>query len=125
MSENELSKIILDLCFKIHKTLGPGLLESVYEAALCYELSKLKIPHERQKDIQVPYEDIFLEVGFRADVIVENKVIVEIKSIENVMPVHHKILITYLKATNKKLGLMINFNVNLLKDGIFPKVNNL
>ena len=125
MTENELSKIILDICFKIHKTLGPGLLESVYEAALCYELSKLGLAFERQKDIQVFYEGILLEVGFRADVIVEDKVIVELKSIEKVQPVHHKIVITYLKITGKKLGLLINFNENLLKDGIFRKVNNL
>jgi GxxExxY protein len=125
MTENELSKVILDICFKIHKTLGPGLLESVYESALCYELSKLGIPYERQKDIEVLYENISFDVGFRADVIVEDKVIVELKSIENILPVHHKILITYLKVTGKKLGLLINFNENLLKDGIFRKVNNL
>ena len=125
MTENELATIIVDLCIKIHKTLGPGLLESVYESALCYELSKLKIPHERQKDIPVPYEDIILDVGFRADIIVEDKLIIEIKSIENLLPVHHKILITYLRLSDKRLGLLINFNVNLLKDGICRKVNKL
>jgi GxxExxY protein len=125
MTENELAKIVIDICFKIHKTLGPGLLESVYESALCYELEKLGIPYERQKDMPVPYEDIVLDVGFRADVIVENKLIVELKSIESVLPVHHKIVLTYLKITGKKLGLLINFNENLLKDGIFRKVNNL
>ena len=125
MTENEIATIVVDLCIKIHKTLGPGLLETVYESALCYELSKLKIPYERQKDLPVPYGDIDLEVGFRADVIVEDKVIVELKSIENVLAVHHKIVITYLKISGKKLGLLINFNVNLLKDGIYRKVNNL
>ena len=125
MTENELATIIVDLCIKIHKTLGPGLLETVYESALCYELSKLNIPYERQKDLPVPYGDVVLEVGFRADVIVDDKVIVELKSIENVLAVHHKIVITYLKISGKKLGLLINFNVNLLKDGIFRKVNNL
>jgi len=125
MTENELATIIVDLCIKIHKTLGPGLLESVYESALCYELSKLNIPFERQKEISVIYENVVLDVGFRADVIVEDKVIVEIKSIENLLNVHHKTLITYLKLSDKRLGLLINFNVNLLKDGISRKVNKL
>lgn len=125
MTENEIATIVVDLCIKIHKTLGPGLLETVYESALCYELSKLNIPFERQKDLPVTYGDVVLEIGFRADVIVEDKVIVELKSIENVLAVHHKIVITYLKITGKKLGLLINFNVNLLKDGIFRKVNKL
>ena len=125
MTENELAKIVIDLCFKIHKTLGPGLLESVYESALCYELDLLGIPYERQKDMPVPYRDTILDVGFRTDVIVESKLIVEIKSIENLLPVHHKIVITYLRIAEKKLGLLINFNVNLLKDGIFRKVNGL
>src|SRR3989304_506291 len=115
MTENELAKIVIDLCFKIHKTLGPGLLESVYESALCYELDLLGIPYERQKDMPVPYRDTILDVGFRTDVIVESKLIVEIKSIENLLPVHHKIVITYLRIAEKKLGLLINFNVNLLK----------
>ncbi|HJY63399.1 MAG TPA: GxxExxY protein [Ignavibacteria bacterium] len=125
MTENELAKIVIDLCFKIHKTLGPGLLESVYESALFYELDLLGIPYERQKDMPVPYRDTILDVGFRTDVIVESKLIVEIKSIENLLPVHHKIVITYLRIAEKKLGLLINFNVNLLKDGIFRKVNGL
>jgi len=125
MSENELAKIVIDICFKIHKTLGPGLLESVYEAALCYELDKSGTPNERQKDMKVPYEDTILDVGFHTDVIVENKLIIEIKSIENLLPVHHKLVITYLRIAGKKLGLLINFNVNLLKDGIFRKVNGL
>ncbi len=125
MTENELATIVVDLCIKIHKTLGPGLLETVYESALCYELSKLNIPYERQKDMPVRYEDIVLDVGFRADVIVDEKLIVELKSIESLAAVHHKIVITYLKITGMKLGLLINFNVNLLKDGIHRKVNKL
>lgn len=125
MTENELATIVVDLCIKIHKTLGPGLLESVYESALCYELSKLNIPFERQKAISVLYEDTVLDVGFRADVIVEDKLIIELKSIDSFTNVHHKILITYLKLSGKKLGLLINFNVNLLKDGICRKVNKL
>ncbi len=125
MTENELATIVVDLCIKLHKTLGPGLLESVYESALCYELSKLKIPFERQKAISVLYEDVILDVGFRADVIVDDKLIIELKSIESLLNVHHKTLITYLKLSGKKLGLLINFNVNLLKDGISRKVNKL
>jgi GxxExxY protein len=125
MTENELATIVIDLCFKIHKILGPGLLESVYESALCYEFTKANIPFDRQIDIPVPYEDIILDKGFRADVIIENKLIVEIKSIESLTQVHHKTVLTYLKITKMKLGLLINFNVNLLKDGIHRKVNNL
>ncbi|MBZ0203045.1 MAG: GxxExxY protein [Ignavibacteria bacterium] len=125
MTENELATIVVDLCIKIHKTLGPGLLETVYESALCYELSKLNIPYERQKDMPVHYEDTVLDVGFRADVIVEEKLLVELKSIENLAAVHHKIVITYIKITGMKLGLLINFNMNLLKDGIHRKVNKL
>ncbi len=125
MTENEIATIIVDLCIKIHKTLGPGLLESVYESALCYELSRSNITFERQKEISVIYENVVLDVGFRADVIVEDKVIVELKSIENLLNVHHKTLITYLKLSDKRLGLLINFNVNLLKDGISRKVNKL
>lgn len=125
MSENELAKTVIDLCFKIHKTLGPGLLECVYESALCYELGKLGIPYERQKNLPVPYEDTILDVGFRADVIIENKLLVKLKSIENLLVVHHKIVLTYLRITGIKLGLLINFNVNLLKDGIHRKVNGL
>ncbi len=125
MTENELAAIVVDLCVKIHKTLGPGLLETVYESALCYELSKLNIHFEKQKDIVVTYEDVTFEVGFRADVIVENKLLVELKSIENLLAVHHKIVLTYLKLAKIKLGLLINFNVNLMKDGIFRKVNGL
>ena len=98
MTENEIATIIVDLCIKIHKTLGPGLLESVYESALCYELSRSNITFERQKEISVIYENVVLDVGFRADVIVEDKVIVELKSIENLLNVQHKNLITYLKV---------------------------
>ncbi len=125
LTENDLSKTVLDQCFKIHKTLGPGLLESVYEEILCFELIKLGYNIKRQPSIAVVYESIKLDMGFRADIIVEDKLIIELKSIEAIAPVHSKILLTYLRLTNIKLGLLINFNVELLKDGIKRIVNNL
>lgn len=125
MTENEISSILVDLFLKIHKTLGPGLFESVYEAALCYELEKAGLNFTRQEGISVYYEGVKMDLGFRADIIVENKVIVEIKSIEAIAPVHHKQLLTYLKLTDLKLGLLVNFNESLIKDGITRIVNKL
>lgn len=125
MSENELSKIIVDCCFKIHIKLEPGLFESVYEEVLFYELTKSKLELVRQPNIPVIYDNLKMDIGFRADIIVENKVIVELKSVENVLPVHHKQLLTYLKLTNLKLGLLINFNSELIKNGITRIVNKL
>ncbi len=125
MTENELSKILIGIFIHVHSELGPGLLESVYEEVICYELRKKEIPFERQKPISLVYDDIKMEIGFRADLVVENKVIIEIKSVEILAPVHHKQLLTYLKLTDKKLGLLVNFNVNLVKDGVVRIVNNL
>lgn len=125
MTENEISKIVVDCCYKIHKTIGPGLFESVYEEVLCYELSKHGLNFERQKPFKIIYENIKLDVGFVADIVVENKLIIEIKSVETIKAVHHKQLLTYLKLTDTKLGLLINFNSNLIKDGITRIVNNL
>ncbi len=125
MTENELSKIIVNLVFQIHNKLGPGLLESVYEEIMFLELRKLELKVERQKPIPVIWNNTKLEIGFRADLIVENKVIVELKSVEELAPVHYKQLLTYLKLTNLKLGLLINFNENLIKDGIRRVVNDL
>ncbi len=125
MTENEISGYLLNLFIKIHSQLGPGLLESVYEEVICYELEKDKVPFKRQQGISVIYEDVKLDLGFRADIIVYNKVIVEIKSIEQIAPVHHKVLITYLKLTDIKLGLLVNFNVDLLKKGYHRIVNKL
>ncbi|MEK6744947.1 MAG: GxxExxY protein [Nitrospirota bacterium] len=125
MTENEIAKIVVDLCIKIHRSLGPGLLESVYEAALVYELKKLGIKASNQVDVPLVYDEINMDVGFRADVIVDDKVIVEIKSIENVIPVHKKQLLTYLKLSGRKLGLLANFNVELMKDGITRIANGL
>ncbi len=125
MNENEISKIIVDCCYKIHNRLGPGLLESVYEEILFYEICKSGLNCERQKAIKVIYDNISMDIGFRDDLIVENKVILELKSVENIAPVHFKQLLTYLKITDIKLGLLINFNVALIKDGIKRIVNNL
>jgi GxxExxY protein len=125
MTENEIATIIVDAAYKIHKRLGPGLLESVYEATLAYELAKRGLQLRRQQSMPVVYEAVRMDVGFRADLIVEGKVIVEIKSIDAIAPVHRKQLLTYLRLTNKRLGLLINFNVDLIRDGITRVVNNL
>jgi GxxExxY protein len=125
MSENEIAREIVDAAYKVHTTLGPGLLESVYQAVLEYELRKRGLHVEREIPIPVVYENVHLEVGFRADLIVENKVIIELKSVEVVHPVHKKQLLTYLCLANKRLGLLINFGAFLIKDGISRVVNNL
>jgi GxxExxY protein len=125
MTENELSRIIVDAAFKIHTTLGPGLLESVYEAVLAHELRQRGLDVVVQQPIPVFYEGVQLEVGFRADLIVNGKVVIEVKSVEAIAPVFPKQLRTYLRLMDKKLGLLINFNVNLIKDGITRVVNNL
>lgn len=125
MTENEISETIIGICIKIHKVFGPGLLESVYEEAICLELTRREIPFRRQQGIRVDYEGVMMNIGFRADIIIDKKVILEIKSIETIIPLHKKILLTYLRLTGIKLGLITNFNVNLLKEGIFRLVNNL
>jgi len=118
MNENELAKIVLDLSFKVHKILGPGLLESVYEDCLFYEIVNAGLFAEKQKAIPVVYEDLKLEAGFRADIVVENKLIVELKSVEAIADIHIARTLTYLKFSGCKLGLLINFNNVLLKNGI-------
>ncbi len=125
MTENELSKQIVNAAYTIHTTLGPGLLESVYEATLTHELEKRGIKVLRQQALPVVYETIRMEIGFRADLIVGDRVIVEIKSIEGISPVHRKQLLTYLRLANKRLGLLINFNVEFIRDGITRVVNGL
>jgi GxxExxY protein len=125
LTENEISKIAVDTCFKIHQQYGPGLFESVYEEIFCYELSKTAIPFTRQAGVPLVHEQIKMDIGFRADIIIDKKVILELKSIEALAPVHFKQLLTYLKLTDIKLGLLINFNVNLIKDGIHRIVNKL
>ncbi|MFA4921552.1 MAG: GxxExxY protein [Candidatus Neomarinimicrobiota bacterium] len=125
MDENDISRIIVDCAYHIHRELGPGLLESVYEKVLLYELEKKDLKIDNQVVIPVRYHEIVLELGFRADLIIENKIIIELKSVEEILPVHKKQLLTYLKLTGLKLGLLINFNSNLIKDGITRIVNNL
>ncbi|HEX5150205.1 MAG TPA: GxxExxY protein [Parafilimonas sp.] len=122
MTENELAAIAVDICYKIHTTLGPGLLESVYEAAFAYELDKRNIFYTRQQGVVAKYEENVLDVGFRADIIMENRLLIEIKSIEALDKIHHKIVLTYLKLTGIKLALLINFNVELIKNGIHRKI---
>lgn len=125
MTENDISYKIKGGIFKVYNSLGPGLLESVYEAALHYELIKEGLKIEKQVPVPVIYDEVKLDIGFRLDLIVENKVIIEIKSVEALSPVHHKQLLTYLKLTDKKLGILVNFNTeNILKSTV-RIVNNL
>ena len=125
MTENELSGIIVNTSFKIHSELGPGLLESVYEEILAYELTKKGLTIEVQKPIIVNWDNRKMSVGFKADIIVENKVIIELKSVKEIDDRNKKQLLTYLKITGLKLGLLINFNEALLKDGIIRIANGL
>ena len=125
MHENQIAQQIVDTAYHIHVKLGPGLLESVYEAILERELKKRGLFVERQKQIPIQYEDMVFEEGFRADLLVANLVIVELKSVETVIPVHKKQLLTYLRLADKRLGLLINFGSALFKDGIFRVVNEL
>lgn len=125
MSENEISKIVVDACYRIHSQLGPGLFESVYEKILVIELEKAGLKVFSQVTIPVIWDNIQIDQGFRADLIVNYKVIIEIKSVETISPVHHKQLLTYLRLTDMKLGLLVNFNEKLIKEGITRIVNNL
>jgi GxxExxY protein len=125
VSENAVAQQIVDAAYRVHTTLGPGLLESVYEAALAYELEKRGLRIARQQVIPVVYEAVRIHTGFHADLVVEDVVIVEIKALECIAPVHMKQLLTYLKLADKRLGLLINFNVALIKDGITRIVNGL
>lgn len=125
MSENQVATVVVDAAFKVHTTFGPGLLESVYEAALELELKSRGLRVDKQRGIPVFYNEVNLDVGFRCDLIVEGIVVVEIKSLEHVPPVAYKILRTYLRLTGLHLGLLINFNEVLIKDGIKRVVDNL
>ena len=125
MTENEVATQIVDAAYRMHTSLGPGLLESVYEVVLAYELEKRGLGVVRQQAVPIVYEGTRIEVGFRADLIVEDKVIVEIKSVETVAPVHKKQLLTHLRLADKRLGLLINFNVVLIKDGIKRIANGM
>ena len=125
MNENDLSYLIRGAAFKVHSVLGPGLLESVYEVALSHELKTIGLKIKNQVGIHFIYAEIRFDIGFRLDIIVNDKVIIEIKSVEALQDVHHKQLLTYLKLTNKKLGLLINFNIVSWKYGIVRIANNL
>ena len=125
MSENEIATHVVDAAFKVHTTLGPGLLESVYEAVMAEELSRRGLQVSRQQGIPLDYGNVHLDIGFRADLIVEGNVIVEIKAVEALAAVHRKQLPTYLKLADKRLGLLINFDVELIKDGIMRVANRL
>ncbi len=125
LSENEISKIFVDVAFRIHKQYGADLFESVYEEIFCYELTVLNLPFAKQKGIKVVHEGVDMGIGFIPDIIVLDKLIIELKSVEKLAEVHSKQLLTYLRLTNIKLGLLINFNVPLIKDGIHRIVNNL
>ncbi len=124
MEVNKITGEIIDTSIKIHSRLGPGLFESVYEEVLHYELTKRGLLSERQIPLPVYYDDLKMEVGFRADMMINKTVIIELKSIETVLPVHKKKLLTYLRLTNLHIGLLINFNEELLKNGITRLFNN-
>ena len=123
MQENDVTEIIIGSAIKVHKALGPGLLESAYEECLHYELLKTQLKIERQKPLPLIYEEVMLECGYRSDLVVNNKVVVEVKSIEALNDIHLAQILTYLKLANCKVGLLINFNVLKLTDGIRRVVN--
>jgi GxxExxY protein len=125
MNENELSNVIIGCAIKVHSNLGPGLLESSYEECLYYELCKEGLKVEKQKPLPLIYEEVKMEVGYRVDLLVEKKVVIEVKAVEALNDVHMAQVLTYLKLNKNKLGLLINFNVSLLKHGIKRIVNNL
>ena len=125
MDINELSSKIIGAAIEIHKALGPGLLESTYEECLCHELSLRELSFERQKPLAVQYKGMSLNCGYRLDVVVENAIILELKSCEKIEPIHRAQLLTYLKLSDLNLGLILNFNVMVMKDGIIRIVNKL
>ena len=118
IDKNKLTGKVIGSAIEVHRTLGPGLLESIYEKCLCIEFDRKDILYERQKEIPIKYRGVKLDCGYRIDIIVENRLLVELKACESLMPVHEAQVLTYLKLTGIKLGLLINFNVPLLKDGI-------
>jgi GxxExxY protein len=123
--ENEISKEIVDVCFKIHQNLGPGLYESVYEELISYELEKRNFICERQLDVKLVHENLIFEKAFRTDLLINKLVLIEVKSVEELKSLHYKQVLTYLKLMDLKLGLLVNFNVPLIKLGIHRIVNNL
>jgi GxxExxY protein len=125
MTENDISFKIRGAIFKVYNTLGPGLFESVYESALYYELTKINLKVERQLEITIPYEEIKLDVAFKIDLLVKGKVIIELKSVEDLAPIHYKQITNYLKLTNKKLGILVNFNTVKILDDIKRIANKI
>ncbi|WP_303907606.1 GxxExxY protein [Thiohalomonas denitrificans] len=125
MELNELSGEVIAAAIEVHRQLGPGLLESSYEACLCRELGLRGVPFEHQRELSVTYKGIELDCGYRLDVVVDNRLLLELKSVEQILPIHEAPLLTYLKLTKLKLGLLINFNVPILKRGVKRFVNNL
>lgn len=115
--ENQLAKTVIDIAFALHKTLGPGLLESIYEKCFCYELQKRSIPFARQVKVPIQYEELLIEDGLRIDILVDNLLILELKAQENYNPVWDAQLLSYLRLTEKRIGYVINFHVPLMKDG--------
>lgn len=122
---NRFTEKIIGCAIEVHRNLGPGLLESAYEECLCFELNQAGLKYERQVSLPVIYKGIKLECGYRMDIIVENSVIVELKTVEKILPVHEAQLLSYLKLYNKKVGLLLNFHVSILKNGLKRMVNNL
>jgi GxxExxY protein len=118
MTDNELTHEIIGAAIEVHKNLGPGLLESTYEECLCHELSQRGIPFERQKPVSVVYKGVKLDCGYRLDLLVSDRVILELKSVEALAPIHNSIMITYLKLSGNRIGLLMNFNVQILKKGV-------
>ena len=123
MTENEIASIVFESALKVHKRLGPGLLESAYEECMFYELKKKNLKVEKQKALPLIYDEVRLDIGYRLDLIIEEKFIVEIKSVENLNDIHLAQILTYLRLSNCKLGLLINFNVILLKNGVKRVIN--
>ncbi len=123
MHENEIANIIIGCAIDIHRSLGPGLLESAYQECLCYKLAKEGLKLHKEKPMPLVYEDVHLDCGYRIDILVEDKVVIEIKSVEALNDVHMAQTLTYMKLGNYRLGLLINFNVNLLKHGVRRVIN--
>jgi GxxExxY protein len=123
-SFNEITEQVIGACIEIHRQLGPGLLESAYEECLCFELSQRGIRFERQKPLPVKYKSVNLDCGYRLDLVIEGKIILELKTVEHLLPIHEAQLLTYLKLSGLTLGLLINFNVPVLKNGIKRIANN-
>ena len=125
MEINQITEKVIGAAIEIHKILGPGLLESAYEECLCYELSRARISFRKQVDLPVSYKEVKLDCGYRIDLLVEEEVIIELKTVEKLLPIHEAQLLTYLKMMDKRLGLLINFNVPVLRDGIKRIANRL